>query len=264
MEYTFEITADEYAESPREQDNLWTLHFGGRGGAEIKDVGADSELQAAMRDRDGYLFARVYGYDHGGIGLSLDGSRYPFNCPWDSFQGVAVVSKAKVREAFCVKRVTAKAIDLALMELHGEIETYSLYLAGGARCYQITDETGEIVDGCCGFYSNEDAKHEAEIATKALSQDQTGGEAMEIGEVYQAVESDYRGPATVTIADYITPVHGGGECCRRAIWRLTDREYPVLHSGKAYDSDLAGDPIKVLSDAEIDALWAEYWTKGGQ
>lgn len=82
---------------------------------------------------------------------------------------------------------------------------------------------------------------------------------MNIGEVYRAVKSPYRGEATITIADHVSPTTGGGQRCTSAIWRLEKNGQHVLNTGKAYEDDLDGKPIRTLTEAELDELWQAYW-----
>lgn len=158
QQYTYEIDQDMWPDSPRDWDNLWTLHFGGRRGHEIADSGSGVECREAKSHPEQYIVKVVHGYDHGGIGLSLDGNQYPFNCPWDSFVGVAIVAKAKIRKAFAVKRVTQRIVEQALANLADEIATYNQYLTGDVWCNTIRDAAGEVVDSVCGLYGREYAE----------------------------------------------------------------------------------------------------------
>ena len=50
--------------------------------------------------------------------------------------------------------------------LKGEVETYSQYLNGEVYCYFIKDDSGDIVDSCGGFYSEEEAQSEGNTSLK--------------------------------------------------------------------------------------------------
>lgn len=51
--------------------------------------------------------------------------------------------------------------------LRGELEVWNQYLDGDVYGYKVTDETGEHVDSCWGFYGFEYAKEEAREALEA-------------------------------------------------------------------------------------------------
>lgn len=92
----------------------------------------------------------VYLYDHSGLLLNTA----PFTCPWDSMQvGFIFMERKSILKAKPgYSRITKKLKDWAEKILKLELTTYSQYLNGDVWDYVIKDETGEVVDSCCGFY----------------------------------------------------------------------------------------------------------------
>lgn len=160
--FTLEIVSDNDPVSPREWDNLGTIYYSSsRYTLGDKCVSKD-EIEAIMADKD-MIYLPVYAYIHSGIVMNTTG----FSCPWDSgMSGIIAVSKDKVREFFKVKRITKAILDKVNSGLKGEVETYSQYLGGEVYCYLIKDDSGDIVDSCGGFYSEEDAQSEGNASLK--------------------------------------------------------------------------------------------------
>lgn len=158
MKYTIEIVPDEYPESPRTWDNLGTI-FAPHRNYDIGDKDAEDTREMSPDELKELIMLPVYIYEHGGIALSC-GS---FACSWDSGQlGVIYVSKAKVREEYGWKYITAKRQAKIEECLKGEIETYNTFVSGGVVAYVITDKNGNHIDSVHGYYSDEDAQTEAE------------------------------------------------------------------------------------------------------
>jgi hypothetical protein len=101
------------------------------------------------------LYLPVYIYDHSGITINTTG----FHCPWDSGQfGFIYVAKEKVRSEYSVKRISKKLRSRIYDYLRAEIETYDNYLTGAVYGYIVTDEEGEEVDSCWGYYGYDHEK----------------------------------------------------------------------------------------------------------
>jgi len=160
--FTLEIVTDNDPVSPREWDNLGTIYYSSsRYTLGDKRVSKD-EIEAMMADKE-MIYLPVYAYIHSGIVMNTSG----FSCPWDSgMSGIIAVSKDKVREFFKVKRITKAILDKVNSRLKGEVETYSQYLNGEVYCYLIKDDSGDIVDSCGGFYSEEEAQSEGNTSLK--------------------------------------------------------------------------------------------------
>jgi len=154
-----EIGQDEYAESPRDWENVGQIIFshakynlGDDHSINFDEFGSWNEVGNELF-KDGY-FLPVYMYEHGSIALSDK----PFSCPYDSGQiGIIGITKEKIKEYFGVN------VDLELVKksLISEIKTYNSFLQGEVYFYNLYDiekcnlghEHLEIVDCCSGFYS---------------------------------------------------------------------------------------------------------------
>jgi len=167
---TFEINEDkrlrivhEYdnAEDPRNWDNLGTMvcwHSRYR-------LGDDHDLNSPddfnMSSEDYAIVLPLYLYDHSGITISTQ----PFSCRWDSGQiGWIYVTKAKLREDYGVKRITAKVLEQAEACLLAEVETYDLFIRGEVygfileereNCQDCGHDEWNHADSCFGFYGDD-------------------------------------------------------------------------------------------------------------
>lgn len=155
---TLTIMYDEFAADPREE---WD-HFGkfttrgdNRYLPKELDLGLDfeeAEDDGKALDAAGYIWLPVYVYDHSGVAYNTTG----FGCPWDSGQvGYIVVSKAEVRRAWGVKRITARIRENVLHGLRGEVAEYGAYRNGEVYYYIIKDLLGEETDRCGGYYGDD-------------------------------------------------------------------------------------------------------------
>ena len=131
---TIEIYVDEDPINPREWDNLGVMAFFHK----RYDLGDNpfnepEDLHEFIEDNP-CIYLPVYMYDHSGIGLSTDNSRYPFNCPWDSgMLGYIYVTYEQVKSEWEWKNLTQKRIQKIRDILQSELETYNYYVSG--RCY---------------------------------------------------------------------------------------------------------------------------------
>lgn len=128
-----------------------------------------SELDAYLkREKGAAVMLPLYLLDHSGITMSTA----DFNDPWDSGRvGTIYASAAAVREAYGVKRISAKTRARALALLRAEVETYDAYLRGQVYGWiredavedplrpgeQLRDENENPVfedtgDACFGYY----------------------------------------------------------------------------------------------------------------
>lgn len=151
---TLEIMVDEYAESPREWDNLSTFicfHKGYNLGDEHNIDHGDYESWDEMEENNFSLeddiIVPLYMYDHSGISIAT----HPFMCPWDSGRiGMAVITKAEIIENYGDDSLESRA--KAKRCLKAEVETYNDYLQGKVYGYVLKDSEGEEIDSCFGFY----------------------------------------------------------------------------------------------------------------
>jgi hypothetical protein len=152
------ISCDEFAESPREWDNLGTILYTSSRYI-LGDQRVPTEEIEEICNDDNFFYLPVYAYIHGGITLSTK----PFSCSWDSGQcGIIYCSKQELKNGNI-------SIESAKKIFEDEIKTYAKFIAGETYCYSIKkiikcDSCGherfETVESCGGFYEMEILKEE--------------------------------------------------------------------------------------------------------
>lgn len=160
--YTVTVAVDDWAESPRQWDNLGTMLCSHRnytlGDEQLEaDVytGWQEIEQMLYKERNACIVLPLGLYDHSGITMYIGNS----HDRWDGGQvGFIYVSKDTVRKEYGVKRITAKLLADIEQVLRAEVETYDHYLRGDVYSYAIHDSTGTEIDLCSGFYGDTDIK----------------------------------------------------------------------------------------------------------
>lgn len=163
-DYTVKIYTDDYAENPREWDNMWQLVSNYRRiDLNESEFTLDEIAERHKALELTHIIVPVYMYQHGGVALSLGSfvGRAP-HAEWDSGVGFfAIVSKERLRHEYGVRAITEKIRECAIRVLRVEVETYGAYLNGDVYGYVIEDEDGNEVDSCWGLYGYEYAVEEA-------------------------------------------------------------------------------------------------------
>ena len=170
---TITIKQDDSPESPRSWDTLGTMvcfsrkHALGDAehGYDAADYASMAEVEEAIREHAGQdaIILPLWLLDHSGLSMSCGERRYPYDCPWDSCQvGYIFVSMADARREWETTSLTPEEIAAAKNVLRQEVKIYDQYLRGEVYGYRITDEEGEFLDSCSGFYGLDVCKQEAE------------------------------------------------------------------------------------------------------
>ena len=154
---TLEIYRDDFAESPREWDNLSTFYcfhkrynLGDKHNIDHGDYSSWDELEQENFNQEDDIIVNLYMYDHSGISIAT----HPFACRWDSGQvGIAVITKAEIIENYGDDSPASRA--KALKCLESEVDTYNDYVQGEVYGYTLLDSEGEEIDSCFGFYGYE-------------------------------------------------------------------------------------------------------------
>lgn len=171
--YTLTIDYDDYDESPRENDNLWTLVTAHRNYAWDEELPEDCEsLEDAFIEHlddkwltmDQVYYHRVWLMDH--LWLSVRTS--PFWCQWYSGQwGYIYVSHDRYKEE-CIPVEWETDEQSALKYLDGEIETLNRYYSWEIYRFSISavkkkmidweEYTGDLehIDSCGWFYDTKE------------------------------------------------------------------------------------------------------------
>jgi hypothetical protein len=161
------IDYDEFAFSPRDEDNLGTILYTSTNYILGDKMVSAEEIKEIMED-DNYLVLPVYAYIHSGITISTG----PFSCPWDSgMAGIIYCSKQELKNG----NITAES---AKKILEAEIEAFDKYLRGEVYRFVIEkpdkcDKCGhvewETVDSCGGFDDLKYMKEEIDAIVEDVS-----------------------------------------------------------------------------------------------
>ena len=163
--HKIELSYDEYANSPREDDNLGTMicfhnryNLGDKHSYDKNDFDSWAELEKQIiKDNGDSIILPLYLYDHSGITIKTT----PFNCNFDSGRvGLIFISKEKIRKEYNTKRINKNLLNKVTEYLIAEVKTYDKYLTGEIYQYDIIKDD-ESIDSCCGYYSEEDAINDA-------------------------------------------------------------------------------------------------------
>jgi hypothetical protein len=160
MVYSLEIVPDMDPINPRKDRDFSTIYYSSSRYNLGDNCVSKDEIESIIEDKE-MVYLPVYAYIHSGVMLNTGG----FSCPWDSgMSGVIAVSKDKIRQEYNTKRITQKILEQVTSRLKAEVEEFSKYLNGEVYGFQVKDESGDIVESCYGFYSEEDAEAEGKAA----------------------------------------------------------------------------------------------------
>jgi hypothetical protein len=124
------------------------------------------ELRAELiNDNKNNIILPLYLYDHSGITINTTG----FSCGWDSGQvGFIIADRDQVLKCMGWKKITKARKEKLYKYLLGEAETYDQFITGDVWGYQITNEEGEEVDACWGYFGREYCEKEGQSALDYL------------------------------------------------------------------------------------------------
>lgn len=159
--WELKIGYDEYADSPRNWDNLgkicvsnrckYTSDESGFNGCDVLEW-EDAKEDKATLERKGYVVLPLSVYDHSGVKMYIGGKRDA----WDSGQiGWYIVSKDDIRKEYNVKRISKKLLAKVESVMESEINTYDAYMNGNVYNFTLYHNDEEI-DSCGGFYDDDD------------------------------------------------------------------------------------------------------------
>lgn len=187
-QYKLMIEHDDFAPNPRtEYDNLMTIALAMRDyvGDERLPVGAESLLVAFIEHiSDKYnLGFPAHDYTQADINrilrfinnqlIRFTVSAYIHGtsqfyigkptCQFDSgLAGYIYAHKDDVRKEYGVKYVTKKVKEKVRAVADAELRQFSQYLNGEVYAYSIQDENGDYVEGCGGYYGEDDCRKDGE------------------------------------------------------------------------------------------------------
>jgi hypothetical protein len=130
------------------------------------------EIAGELRENhDALVVETVYAYDHSGVAFKVGERTGSFADPWDSgIAGLAYVTRQNWQDTQGTEWTGSDA-DLARAHelIVGDVKVYGQWANGECYGYVITDEYGEEVGSCCGFYGIEDVESEAKEEANALT-----------------------------------------------------------------------------------------------
>jgi hypothetical protein len=174
--YKIKIERDENAWNPREDDNITTMvcfhkryNLGDKHNVPSDTYESWDEMEEAVIVEYGVLArAPLYMYEHSGIAIATS----PFNCRFDSGRlGFVIITKDSLMK-MCGHTDFTQAQLQEMIE--AEVKQYNSYLQGDVYEYSIYEvqkcslghEHEELLDDCGGYYSEEEARAEAEGIVK--------------------------------------------------------------------------------------------------
>ena len=102
----------------------------------------------------GYMFMLLFLYDHSGITMNTTG----FSCRWDSGQvGYIYVSPDMITKEYG-NNYKKDVLERVRAVLKGEVYTFDQYIRGNVYGFMITDQDGQDIDSCWGFYGDYEDK----------------------------------------------------------------------------------------------------------
>lgn len=116
-----------------------------------------------VKEERAEIILPLYLMDHSGLAISTE----PFGCPWDSGQIGWIYSTVKELIAWLGASWTREQAEQAL---NNEVEVYNKCISGDVWGYVITDDFGDEVESCWGFYGQDAAEAEGNVALDAIEQ----------------------------------------------------------------------------------------------
>lgn len=152
---TYRVWRDPDPDNPRRWDNVGTMHCAHQrysfGDSKATTPWVDGDYRAKVLRDDVLVWLPIYMYDHSGITVS----HTPFSCQWDSgLLGWHYVTKKAAAENRPDLQ-GSELIERCKDAMADELKTYDEYLQGDVWGYTITDEEGDEVDSCGGFYGDD-------------------------------------------------------------------------------------------------------------
>lgn len=114
----------------------------------------------------------VFAYIHSGTVIqAAEANPFHFHCQWDSGQsGWVYTEPEKACRWFGWKRVSKQRLEKVLDVLKAEVQTLNQYLNGEIYRYEVQvfgEGRWNYVDGCGGYYSEDEAMAEGVLAAQA-------------------------------------------------------------------------------------------------
>ena len=173
------VRQDEDAESPSDFGMLGTITYSSRARHTLgtKAVNLEEHERIGREIEKGTLIGLpVFAYIHSGVAIQAAEAN-PFHCQWDSGQsGWVYTEPEKACQWFGWKRVSKQRLEKVLDVLKAEVQTLSQYLNGEVYRFEVQvfgEGRWNYVDGCGGYYNEDEAMAEGILAAQALNEEVT-------------------------------------------------------------------------------------------
>lgn len=176
--YKLEIIQDDNAQSPRDLNytdcNLGVMicfhrryDLGDKHDYNFNHFSSWAEIEKQLiNDYKNNIILPLYLFDHSGITMNTTG----FSCRWDSGQvGFIIANRQQILKCMGWKKLTKERQEKLYDYLRSEVETYDQYLTGDVWGYKITDEDGEEVDACWGYFGRDYCEKEGQAVLDFLN-----------------------------------------------------------------------------------------------
>ncbi len=154
---TLSIGYDEFAENPRNWDNVGTMVCFHRRYM-LGDKHNYNDLQEFFNGEDynnAFVIKPLFLYDHSGISLSTKSfnGRVPY-AEWDSMQvGYIFIRKDEVKDKLGFEPIDENREQIERM-IESEVAVYNNYLEGNTFEYSLRNEDEKIIESCGGFIAD--------------------------------------------------------------------------------------------------------------
>jgi hypothetical protein len=164
---TCTIDYEEYAEDPREWDNLGTMvlnhnryNLPNEVDIQFRDYDSWDEVKDYIaKELDGVVILPVQMYDHSRVSIYVGNTADK----WDGGQaGFIYVTRAQIQKEYSCKNITQKIRDQVSCRLVNEVETYSQYMEGEVYQFSVRDAQGNELNACGGYYGEKSLRQELE------------------------------------------------------------------------------------------------------
>jgi len=133
--------------------------------------GWDEVYKMLVDEADAAVIRPLYMFDHGGLTVSMGKTLFQQVDAdgWDWGQiGFIYITRQKLLAEFSRVRITDKLVERVVEIFQGEVETYDQYLRGEAYAFMVGDDDDDCLETCCGFYTVEHCKEEAESTAEYI------------------------------------------------------------------------------------------------
>jgi len=139
------VEHDRDAESPMEGDGNWTFYSFNRRHTAFKHPDELDTKDIRQKLRRGLAFV-LSCYEHGGIQWWINGEAGHPSCPFDTADVAGMLVWENDPADIGAKTIKDRRADAGRF-----LAAWNAWANGECYWYSVTDETGDVLDSCCGF-----------------------------------------------------------------------------------------------------------------